>query len=404
MKRRGTRLVSSQPAPTVRSITRAAAYSSLASAADAMKGPGELVLEQGATYRVTRDAETIKLRNGTRVIGKPGAKVCGVAYGLISASNVSNVHLEGFELSMAATQNFRKWFAAENVDGITMRHMVLRDTGGMASTGWTNMGTYFSRCRNIVVEDCEMVGTQLKLSGPGGCSGVTVRRSRFVRALQYAISFVIAEPEQCSRGFLVEDCEILDPPGNGGIYVGDDSAAVNARGRCIEITIRRTRIGGTWVDRANTSGIHGRLCAFNANWMIVDNVINPVNRAERSSGIVILERDGGGQINDLVITGNTIINVDSWGIGLDGGLQRALIQNNRLDTTRGIGITGRTVPSTDIRVVSNDVHGGSYGLYVDGIRGRVTAEHAGNRFTKVKEPIRVIGEATLIDRGPLPSA
>lgn len=357
---------------------------------------GDLVLDAGSIHTIPADSFTVDLRSGTRVLGEgAGATVSGGAYALFRFTGRSDVRFENLTLDVAAATNFRQWVSATDCTALRFHGITWRDTGGLAQHNWTNQGLLLQGCRDVLIEDCRSYGAQMKLAGPAGCSDVTVRRFEAWGALQYAVSFVIREPNARAENLLIEDFAIHDPPGNGGVYIGDDNATVTPGGVVRNIVIRNGLVDGIWPDGENTSAIHGRLAETSVDWTIENVKSLPSNMATNSTGIGIFPRDGGGTITNLLVENCEVRKADSWGIVFQGA-GNAEISDCIVSDTRGVGVIG--VNGSIGAVVHHDqISGGRYGIRVEDT-AVVTYDHC--TFTDlVEEAVTTKGVALAIDAG-----
>lgn len=383
-------------APLVRTVANAWAYSSLASAADTLVRGGDLLIRNSEAHVVTRDAETVKVRPGTRIVGiGDGCRVRGDKYALFTVQQASDVVFENVSLDLAAPTNFRKWLVADDVRGLTFRNVIWRDTGGVATSKWTNIGTILQGCSNVLIEDCRMYGVQLKLGGPRGCTDITVRRCKSYGAVQYAYSVLVRAPGETLARVLFDHVEVYDPPGNGGFYIGEDEAIANPGCAVRDIALVDCLVAGRWTDAENTCGFHGRLAAENSNWLVSRLRVLPTNRAANSTGIAILERIGGGVSRGIAVEDSEVQNTDSWGISFQGSGTDIGVRRNRLTCTRGIAFFG-AVPRLDAQALGNTVLQSRYGIYADATRGPLTLLHSLNRCGVV---LQVLGAPVCTDGG-----
>jgi hypothetical protein len=373
----------------------------LASYAAQVDEGGVLRLVAGMTYEM--GTEPVRLPHGSSVEGN-GATIVGrpPGYPIIVLEQSTKVTIRNVALEGAPMENHKKWVSLIGCSDITFDHVIISDIGGHADSSWTNLGVLAEDCTDIMLDHCDLYGTQVKL-GPGYIRRATVRHCRFFGPLQYAVSFVVLGPGSSAEGLHIDSCVVVDPRGNGGFYIGEDGHVSSPGGVCRDVLIEDCTVAGRWPASENTGGIKAFLCETSADWTFRRNRIIPDRAQPKTSGILAVQREGvRGSIRGLNIEGNTVINVDGWGISLDGAADHPAVANNYLANTRGISIhAGADQAITGAAVHDNTVRQGRYGLRVGAQGGGAEVFHGDNWWQATEACVEIgEGDVTLVEDGP----
>jgi hypothetical protein len=275
---------------------------------DALPTSGGTIFLEPGTYDLSR---VVNLPAHLHLIGSGSDRTTLVCTnGRLEAAGKSQILIEGINFDLKTTENFKFGVKFSDCQQVTVRRCAFFSSVPYEHN-YTNMGIAALRCHGVTVEDCTSDGMQFKLAGPGGGSAIAVRNCSFVRPHQYAVSVVLADPDDVIDGVLIENCTVDGTSQSGSFYIGHDRRQVPLRSQTNNVIIRNCTIHST-PDDGYWRALNLMVAEQSHNWVIEQITIDGAEPFPL--GILFTARDGVGSLAKVIVRRVNVSNASTGGV------------------------------------------------------------------------------------------
>lgn len=309
-------------------------YADLQTAIDALPAAGGTVIIPSGTEVIDT---TVTLKDNLRLEGAPGAILQrGTATTMLGGGAYTNVTIQGITFDLNKSANFQIAVHFEGGSNLRVVDCTFEKNGTAGVDGETYMAILARGYDGLIVDGCHVTEMQMKVGGPGGASNCVVSNNVILTPFNLGISCVSSTVTDVIENINICDNVIDGLDSDGGIFVGSDGESADID------TLRNVRIcgniiAGTWTT-TNAFGID----VVNAtstckNIVITDNIVVNDGASQTSQqGIIIKQTNQGGSMEGLVISNNSVENMNLAAILVAVSGSDFIISNNRCKDTRGI--------------------------------------------------------------------
>jgi hypothetical protein len=257
-------------------------------------GMQELIIPEGEYY-VDGALELPSTLRAIRGSGKQS--VIRIIEGRVILSGLESFVVEDIAVYHEQDTQFLSSLRLDDCSDGVIRRCYFRHTNDQAGFGPTWNALSLRRCNAIDVEDCESVGMQFKMSGPGGGSFLTVTRCLFSSPKNFAVSAVVVNEGDRLHHVYIDDVRVLNPIGAGAIFLGSDDGSETVLDMlATNLKCRGVRVSGDCGDDPSVwVGINVRGTPINTeNVSISDCNIHRNKGTRPCRGIFLAPRPGAG--------------------------------------------------------------------------------------------------------------
>lgn len=283
------------------------------------------------------------LAKSGQVIEGPGRLVQSPGASILEAVGVEDVLVSNLGLVVDNPSPFASCFIAQqqsrNIRMIGCRMEATNVSAGVASDPSLTLHAFLgnSGSSELRVERCDVTGMQIKLSGSGAMRGLYAVKNVVRRPRNLGISAVQVAGGTLSD-ILFEDNAIIDPAGQGGLFVGSDSIN-NPVTELRRVTVRGNVVSGAWTG-LNALGCLVRPGIVTEDLLVERNTLAGDGGTGTSQGIKFDPTVPSYTVRRMIIQNNDVRGFRTTGMAIHGGyMHDVLIRENYVED----GETGITI-------------------------------------------------------------
>lgn len=267
-------------------------------------------------------------------------------------------------------------------------------TSDAPTRGQTLHAVVAQGCDGVWVRDCRFRRMQVKASGADGSTRIFILRNHFLDSHNLAISAVVDSTVGVLTDLVIADNVVENLPSAGGIFLGNDGET-HPGDVAANVIVRNNVLRGVWAadtptdwdcdgtieDMSGSVGILIDIPPNARNWTISGNLLENTAAApaQGTTGIVIQSERrmvGGvtqevGYINGLIVSGNSVRNIDHAGIQINCAMDGLVVSDNHVHNARGIRVNATAGGITDAVISANTCVGHVTGIELAAFTGSV---------------------------------